>query len=77
MILRIATRFVLPQSLKHLKSALSGYFLMFCGFQGHAFSCEHEKHDFGTLYHQYILNMILIKDIVNKTAHSKKMLSII
>ena len=27
----------------------SGYFLMFCGSQSHAFSCKHETHDLLTL----------------------------
>jgi hypothetical protein len=29
---------------------LSGFFLIFCGFQGHDFSCKHEIHDFNPWY---------------------------
>ena len=39
-----------PKNIRN--SPYSGYFLMFCGSQGHAFSYKHETHDLLTLVSQ-------------------------
>ena len=47
----------------------SGYFLMFYGFQNHAFSCKHEKHNLLILVSNILLNT---KSIVRDDSRNVK-----
>ena len=46
---------IVPHNPKNIRNPpCSGYFLMFCGSQSHAFSCKHETHDLLTLVLYYM-----------------------
>ena len=53
----------------------SGYFLMFCGSQSHAFSCKHETHDLLTLVSGYDIMLLLGEVLSSLERHIPKHLA--